>query len=648
MLISLLIILLITFGGTALTYLYEKEDSLLVRVCAGNIIGSAIFGTICFVLACFLGLSTISILLALVITMLPLALLSQKETKQFFTSNINKARGKFDGANIWKLLSFGYYALFLIIFYLFFERAMLITDKGIFTGASQNLGDLPFHLGAIFSFTEGNNFPPENPSFANAKFTYPFIADFITACIVKFGVNVREAMLTQNITLAFSLFVLLEKFTLTITKNKLAGKIAPFILFFSGGLGFIWFARDYWQDGRSYFEFLWNLKQDYTIRSEGFRWGNSLVVMFITQRGLLLGMPLTLIILTKIYQIFFDNEATEISPSPNLNVSTSVFIGLLAGTLPLIHIHSLAVLFIICLCWMIFSLNQLKTWLIFGVCVSVIAIPELIWTLTGSATRLSEFIGWHFGWDSGKDNFILFYAKNFGLFIPLLLIGFLFRFFIKKDEETTANSFSYLKYYLPFLFIFLVSNLFKLAPWEWDNIKVLVYWFIGSIPFVALVLANLWQDKIFFKVLAVICLSVLVASGKIDVWRVISRQINYEVFSKDSVKLAEEIKAKTPPNALFLNAPTYNSSVVLSGRRSFMRYSGHLSSYGIDYTPRETEVKRIYEGTSLSTDLLKKNGIDYVLISPEENSNLENVNQEFFEKYPIVAEVGEYKVYKVR
>jgi hypothetical protein len=140
----------------------------------------------------------------------------------------------------------------------------------------------------------------------------------------------------------------------------------------------------------------------------------------------------------------------------------------------------------------------------------------------------------------------------------------------------------------------------------------------------------------------------LVASGKIDVWRVISRQINYEVFSKDSVKLAEEIKAKTPPNALFLNAPTYNSSVVLSGRRSFMRYSGHLSSYGIDYTPRETEVKRIYEGTSLSTDLLKKNGIDYVLISPEENSNLENVNQEFFEKYPIVAEVGEYKVYKVR
>ena len=58
---------------------------------------------------------------------------------------------------------------------------MIETKDGIFTGGSQNLGDLPFHLGAIFCFTEGNNFPPENPSFAGAKFSYPFMADLVTA-----------------------------------------------------------------------------------------------------------------------------------------------------------------------------------------------------------------------------------------------------------------------------------------------------------------------------------------------------------------------------------------------------------------------------------------------------------------------------------
>jgi hypothetical protein len=290
---------------------------------------------------------------------------------------------------------------------------------------------------------------------------------------------------------------------------------------------------------------------------------------------------------------------------------------------------------------MIFSLDKLKTWIIFGVCVSLIAIPELIWTLTGSATRLSEFVGWHFGWNAGKDNVILFYIKNFGLFIPLLILALVFNSKIENQKSKII-------YYLPFILIFIVSNIFKLAPWEWDNIKVLVYWFIGSIPFVALVLASLWEQKFALKMLAIICLGCLCASGKIDIWRVISRQINYEVFSKDAVKIAEEIQAKVPSNALFLNAPTYNSAVVLSGRRSFMRYSGHLSSYGIDYIPRENEVKRIYEGSGLADELLRKNNIEYVLISPEEITNLEYVNQEFFDKYPKIAEVGVYKVYKVK
>jgi hypothetical protein len=113
------------------------------------------------------------------------------------------------------------------------------------------------------------------------------------------------------------------------------------------------------------------------------------------------------------------------------------------------------------------------------------------------------------------------------------------------------------------------------------------------------------------------------------------------------VKIAEEIKQKTRPNALFLNAPTYNSAVVLSGRRSLMRYSGHLSSYGIDYIPRENEVKRIYEGSALADDLLRKNNIEYVIISPEETGSLD-VNEGFFEKYLKIAEAGQYRVYKVR
>ncbi len=66
---------------------------------------------------------------------------------------------------------------------------------------------------------------------------------------MKLGVDVKTAMLTQNVSWALSLLILLESFVVRLTGYKLAGRIAPFILFFSGGLGFLWFLSDYWGAG---------------------------------------------------------------------------------------------------------------------------------------------------------------------------------------------------------------------------------------------------------------------------------------------------------------------------------------------------------------------------------------------------------------
>ncbi len=410
---------------------------------------------------------------------------------------------------------------------------------------------------------------------------------------------------------------------------------------------------------------MWKLPQDYTI-NEKFRWGNSLVVLFLTQRSLLFGMPLTLIALTKIWEIF-SSEKTEAEidvENPNkktfsiLHFPFSIFlVGLLAGMLPLIHVHSLAALFVVCALLFFFSFDKWREWIAFAVGVALVAVPELIWSLTGSATNLSKFIELHFGWDAGKQNIVMFWAKNIGLFAPLLIAG-LFLFFLMqrrqaaensepKTKDQKPNAENFLIFYIPFAFLFLISNTFKLAPWEWDNIKVLIYWFIGSLPFAAFALAWAWEKKAVFKIIAAVCFIALTLSGALDVWRTISGQINYKVFDKDAVKIAELIKQKTAPNALFLNAPTYNSAVVLAGRRSLMRYSGHLSSYGIDYEARESEVKRIYGGTALADRLLQKNNIEYVIISPEETANTE-VREEFFYKFPVIAEVGAYKVFKVK
>ena len=107
------------------------------------------------------------------------------------------------------------------------------------------------------------------------------------------------------------------------------------------------------------------------------------------------------------------------------------------------------------------------------------------------------------------------------------------------------------------------------------------------------------------------------------------------------------IKKATPPNAMFLNGPIFNPAVVMAGRQSLMRYPGHLGSYGIDYGEREQDVKRIYAGGPMADTLLQKYNIEYVLISPYERNDMK-ANEEFFKKFPIVAEAGQFKVYKVK
>jgi hypothetical protein len=682
MFITIIILSLITFGGAALTYLFAEDQTFLWRFSAGNIVGSAIFGIVGFLLACLIGLSNATVYIALLITLLPLLLYKKDSVQKRFRYDRQMAKSRFQGTSFKKFFRFLYYVSIFIMLWLFFERAMLVNENGIFTGASQNLGDLPFHLGAIFSFTDGQNFPPQNPSYADAKFTYPFIADLITAFLVKVGASVENAMLVQNVFFGFSLVVIFEKFVFKLTNNKLAGKIAPLILLFSGGLGFLWFAKDLWEGGKGFFDFLWNLPRDYTI-SEKFRWGNSLIVLFITQRSLVFGMPLTLIVLTKIWEIFqsekeIGRDKTNFFTFSPFHFSTFL-VGLLAGTLPLIHAHSLFVLFVVTACLFFFRPDKWREWISFGIGTAIVALPILLWITTGSATHLSEFIAWHFGWDSREDNFLWFWLKNTGMFIPLLIAGIVWKILNRKDSETqseenkksknkkqriadneqwtekeTFEISPLLYFYVPFFLLFIVSNTIKLAPWEWDNIKVLIYWFVGSIPFVAWLIAKLWVKSVLFKIAAIGCLTVLIFAGGLDVWRVISGAINYNVFSKDAVETARLIKIKTAPNALFLNAPTYNSAVVLTGRRSLMRYGGHLASHGIDYTERQEDLRRIYAGEGSTDILLRKYGIEYVLISPEVRSYATDpsrpfvINEEFFKKFPVVAEVGQFKVYKVK
>ena len=201
MIASLLLALLVTFSGAVATYLYDENASLGARLCTGLCLGLATFGLIGFVVASFIGLSGIAIIFSMVICCSPLALLTDSRTLNRFTKDlagISTATRQLLRGESSAIGYFLFYAVVAVIFWKVFSRAVIEDNTGLSTGLLNNFGDLPFHLSVITSFAFGNNFPPEDPTYAGVRFTYPFLSDFVSAVFVKCGADLRESMLVGS------------------------------------------------------------------------------------------------------------------------------------------------------------------------------------------------------------------------------------------------------------------------------------------------------------------------------------------------------------------------------------------------------------------------------------------------------------------
>ena len=78
-----------------------------------------------------------------------------------------------------------------------------------------------------------------------------------------------------------------------------------------------------------------------------------------------------------------------------------------------------------------------------------------------------------------------------------------------------------------------------------------------------------------------------------------------------------------------------------------MGYAGHLWSQGIDYAPREAELRRMYAGAPDAGSLLAKYGIEYAVVSPLERGAGMPINEQFFRRFTKVGETGGYSLYKI-
>ena len=670
MIISLGLSFIAIASGALLTYTYDEDAPLASRLCSGACLGFALMGLVGFIFASFLGLNENSIGLTELVLATPFLLFMNEQRRTVINTEVTQAIKAVSRATSkpdrWAFIYFLFYTGVMIAMWLIFSRALLEKPEGLYTGVLNNYGDLPFHLSVITRFVYGQNFPPEDPTFAGARFTYPFLTDFISAMFVRAGASLRDSMFIENWIVGVGLVGVLHRFGQQLLRNRTAAILTPVLVILNGGFGWAMLFSDVNKTEGGVFQILKHIPHSYTILPEveqGWRWGNSVISLLVPQRGFLLGIPLAVIVFTQWWAAMNtakskvqgakvkETRSTERLQGPLTDASPFALgsllsrrmltAGVLAGLLPLIHAHSFITVMGVGACLALINWRQWREWLTFLLVASIIAGPQLLWSTHGSAVSTRSFIGWEFGWGHGNENFFWFWLKNTGLFIPLLLIALLW----KREDYLVSRKL--MLFYLPFTLCFIIPNVLKLAPWIWDNIKVLYYWWIASAPIVALLLARLWEDNAWKRALAAIMFVVLTLAGGLDVFALLTQQGEYQEFDRDGVTFAEMIKQRTPPRSTVLHAPIHNTPVFLTGRRSIIGYPGHIWTHGIDFGPRESDVKKIYSGSLDAADLLSKYGVDYVVIDPQEHSVMP-VNDAFFSHYPEVATIGAYHLYKIK
>jgi hypothetical protein len=85
---------------------------------------------------------------------------------------------------------------------------------------------------------------------------------------------------------------------------------------------------------------------------------------------------------------------------------------------------------------------------------------------------------------------------------------------------------------------------------------------------------------------------------------------------------AEKVRAQTLPKAIILTAPTHNHPVLLSGRRLFLGYEGHLWSQGLSYKDREPIAAGMFKGEAQPAESARLTRIEAIAVTPAEASHL--------------------------
>ncbi len=282
--------------------------------------------------------------------------------------------------------------------------------------------------------------------------------------------------------------------------------------------------------------------------------------------------------------------------------------------------------------------------------------------LTGtSPPTIAAFLAHTLTQPSFYLSFVGFWLSNTGLFclLALAVVG-LARLPLRLGHDVRRHRL--VGFAAPFWAVFLIANLVVTQPWNWDNTKLLSYWYLGAaVPVAWLLTAG---RRPWLKALAALAMASLVLAGVLSLDAGFVGQSNLAgsapvgasatFASPNAQRVAAAVRAKTGPHAIFLTEGQPNDPVTtLAGREVMLAYDAWLWSYGQPLARRYQAVATIYRGCQSGRPcqvgaLLRRYRVSYIEFEPGDYNQIA-VNRRWFEAQhlPVVVRAGGYLILRV-
>ena len=551
-------------------------------------------------------------------------------------------------------------ATFLFLMMFCFIHIMLVRDTffvdnaGNINSTLEGYGDIPLHMTQISKFAFDKSFNLDEPIYFGRDLQYHFLFNLLRGKLLSLTNSWSFAVLwpvyilvTANIILIFMIYYRLIK--------NLWLSVCSMLLFYLGAGTAGWAVLL----GEK-MKIITKLTAEYPQQNVVF--GPVMSMSFIHQQTFIFGFSVFLILILLI---------DKLQNKFNWKIASVGIITL--GIIPVAHMHSFIAIIIFAFVSFVFAFknkqtNYQKNILKVFVPGFILALPSIYFLTASQNGSTDSPLRFHLGWmvergigsanfvtEAGRGLFSLDYLSflftNFGLIIPIVLAVFVY-FVIKyrtSYDQTLRNLYPYL---WTSIIIFALINLIQFQTWDYDNNKLLAYSLFFASPLVFWILGNVGKNRIILKrILIGLILTSFILSGLVDIiFRLnVKRNSLYQIFSKDSVLVAEYIKDKIQEDDLILTSLSHTNPVVsLSGRQIVAGYTGWLWSRGINYQSREKAIKDFYALPSRESSLLKEYNIKYILLDRSIAGNFIENTKKFDRLFDREFVSGENVLYRVR